>query len=265
MKEKPKISIVTVVYNGEKYLEECIFSIKNQTYHNYEHIIVDGGSTDHTIEIIKKHENTYPMKWISEPDNGMYDAINKGFKMATGDIFAWLNYDDIYMPYAFETVVTVMTRKNIKWCMGLPVVFTEDKKMYKIPKTIPVFLQGFLKRGYIDGRMYQIIQQESTFWHSELWHKAGGIDEKLQYAGDFWLWKKFAEYEKLYTLDTIIAGFRKHKGQKTDNIDKYMEEVGQLTLWKKFLIKIRFVKLITYILTFRGHEQLIQMEEFWEE
>ena len=80
MKENPRISIVTPTYNSEEYLEACILSIRNQCYENLEHIIIDGGSTDGTLEIIRKYELDYPLRWISEPDGGMYDAINKGFQ-----------------------------------------------------------------------------------------------------------------------------------------------------------------------------------------
>ena len=98
MNHHPKVSIVTACYNSEKYIEDCIKSIMRQTYDNVEHIIVDGGSTDGTLDIIKKYENQYNMRWISEKDNGMYDAITKGFRMASGEIYAWLNSDDMYMP-----------------------------------------------------------------------------------------------------------------------------------------------------------------------
>lgn len=93
----PLISIVTPTFNQAEFIEDCILSIKNQSYKYIEHIIVDGGSTDGTIDIIKKYEGQYNMRWLSEPDNGQADAINKGFSMGHGDIVAWLNSDDFYM------------------------------------------------------------------------------------------------------------------------------------------------------------------------
>ncbi len=106
------ISIVTPTYNSEKYLEECILSIKNQKFTDYEHIIVDGKSSDRTLDIIKKYDGTYPMRWISEKDKGMYDAISKGFKIAKGDIFCWLNSDDMYMPWTLAAVDAVIKKKE---------------------------------------------------------------------------------------------------------------------------------------------------------
>ena len=93
--DKPLISIITVVYNGEKYLEETILSVINQTYDNVEYIIIDGGSTDGTIDIIKKYNDNIDY-WVSEKDRNMYDGINKGLKIASGDIVASLNSDDFY-------------------------------------------------------------------------------------------------------------------------------------------------------------------------
>ena len=106
------ISIVTPTYNSEEYLEDCILSIKNQKARNFEHIIIDGGSTDSTLSIIRKYENTYPMKWISEPDNGMYDAIAKGFRLAKGEIYCWLNSDDMYMPWTCLAIEKIFKEEN---------------------------------------------------------------------------------------------------------------------------------------------------------
>jgi glycosyltransferase involved in cell wall biosynthesis len=259
MNNKLKISIVTPVYNCEKYIEKCILSIKNQDYDNYEHIIVDGQSTDGTLDIVRKYDGTYPMRWISETDKGMYDAINKGFGMASGDIFAWINADDCYMPHAFDTMAKIMTQRNISWCTGFPVVLTEDDRMYEMPIVLPIYLQNIVEKGYSDGRISPMIQQESTFWTRELWEKSGGINTKYKAAGDYWLWRTFAKYEKLYTVDTVIAGFRRHEGQISSQMDKYWNEVGTYTMYKKFLSKTKIVKLYIYLCSLKEHEQLIRM------
>lgn len=108
---KPIISIVTVVFNGEKYLEETIQSVINQTYSNVEYIIIDGGSTDGTLDIIKKYENQIDY-WISEKDSGIYDAMNKGIKTASGEIIAFLNADDRYELSAIENVAQLFINDN---------------------------------------------------------------------------------------------------------------------------------------------------------
>src|SRR4030067_3134955 len=92
----PLVSIITPSLNQGEFIEETILSVKNQTYENIEHIIVDGGSTDDTLNILKKYAGSYRMRWLSEPDNGMYQAINKGMRLANGEILAYLNSDDLY-------------------------------------------------------------------------------------------------------------------------------------------------------------------------
>lgn len=118
MKEKLKISVVTVCYNMEGTIEETILSVLNQNYPNLEYIIIDGNSTDDTMLIVNKYKDKISTI-VSEPDNGMYDAIHKGFSMATGDILAWINADDSYMPWTFKYVNEVFTDlPDVDWIVG---------------------------------------------------------------------------------------------------------------------------------------------------
>lgn len=113
-----KVSIITVTYNSAQYLEDCIISVINQTYNNIEYIIIDGKSTDNTVSIIKKHEGKI-QKWISETDRGMYDAINKGMSMATGDIIGTLNSDDIFdNNEVLNKIVKVFSENNVDSIYG---------------------------------------------------------------------------------------------------------------------------------------------------
>lgn len=230
MSKQPKISIVTPTYNSAQYLEECILSIKKQNYDNYEHIIVDGGSTDGTLDIIKKYEGTYPMKWISESDEGMYDAINKGFRMASGDIYAWLNSDDFYFPWTFQVVAKAFVKKEIDWLTGIP---SNTKKYgtcditYQLPNLPTVYCTPLIKKGIYDGRIMYFVQQESCFWSRNLWEQVGGIAKKYKLAGDYFLWKKFAERARLYTIHCNLASFRIHEEQKSKDIEAYYAEIGK--------------------------------------
>lgn len=241
MEKEPFFSIITPVYNCEEYIEECIISIKEQDYKNFEHIIIDGGSTDRTMDIVKKYAGSYRMRFVSEKDHGMYDAINKGFSMANGQIFSWLNADDRYMPWALKIAAEVFSKNKVQWITGIPAVNLELEKgkevQYIMTDTAPVYSQYYLKKGYYEGRILGFIQQESTFWTRELWEKSGGIiSEKYQYAGDYFLWKAFAKQEPLYTVNAILANFRVHEKQKTAQMEKYYNEIGRKT-WKYKLLR----------------------------
>lgn len=242
------ISIVTPTYNSEEYLETCILSIKNQRFSDYEHIIVDGGSSDKTIEIIKKYEGTYPMRWISEKDEGMYDAISKGFKMAKGDIFCWLNSDDIYMPWTLEIVAQAFQKKEICWCCGVPAQINENGQLYFPVTQFITFPQYCIKKGWMDGWRLGCIQQESTFWRRELYEAVGGIDRDYKMAGDYALWVKFAQREKLYSLNTVLAGFRVHAGQKSSDKEAYCNEAHRLNITEMVCNKFKLYKIINYCL-----------------
>lgn len=230
MKNSPKITIVTPSFNSGEYLEKCILSIKGQNYKNYEHIIIDGGSTDDTLDIIRKYEASYPVRWLSEPDEGMYDAINKGFSMAEGEIFAWLNADDYYFPWTLQVVARTFEKKKIHWLTGIPSVTKrfDDTWLPCLAPNLPVvYHRGMLCRGIYDGRTMYFVQQESCFWSRELWDKSGGLDSRYKMAGDYFLWKAFAREESLYTVHCNLASFRVHEGQKTDDISVYYKETGR--------------------------------------
>lgn len=249
MENKPFFTIVTPVYNGEKYIEKCILSIKNQTYTNFEHIIMDGGSTDNTLHIVRKYEGTYNLKIFSQKDNGMYDAIAQGFNYASGNIFSWLNADDMYMPWALETLSKVFSQCDVKWCIGHP-GFWDEFGNYRLMEVLPVYNRKLIQKGIYDGRLTYNIQQESTFWTKKLWEESGAenIIKKYACAGDFYLWKLFANYESLYSINVPVSGFRVHKGQKSEvERKRYYEEVGNLGMLKRKLRKYKILKLFQKI------------------
>lgn len=265
MIKKPKIAIVTPTYNSGYYLENCILSIKNQTYQNFEHIIVDGGSNDNTLEIIKKYENLYPMRWISEPDNGMYDAINKGFGMAEGDVYAWLNSDDFYFPWTLQVVARAFEKKEIQWLIGIPSntkMFGGDEISYLMPNLPAVFCRGMIQKGVYDGRQMYFIQQESCFWSKALWEKCGGLNSNYKFAGDYFLWRSFAKETPLYTVHCNLASFRIHGGQKSSDIDEYYKEVnrkGHSNIWNVVLLAyLHLYSLINY------KRLVINLDDIWK-
>jgi len=224
----PKISIVTPSFNQGEFLEECIQSILEQGYPNLEYIIMDGGSKDNSIEIIKKYEK-YLSYWQSQPDGGQYIAINDAFKKTTGEIMTWLNSDDKYHPNAFFKVESVFSNhKEIQWITGRATAWDRDGRLTYFESSIPKWSREYLLNLPKEIReRRRFIQQESTFWKRSLWEQAGSkLNLHLELAGDFELWVRFSRYASLFPIDDFLGGFRSYEGQRSKlYIDKYMQEV----------------------------------------
>ncbi|PKA82131.1 glycosyl transferase family 2 [Ulvibacter sp. MAR_2010_11] len=220
----PKISVVTPNYNQGEYIEETIKSVFTQSYPNLEYIIIDGGSTDQSISIIKNYEAELHY-WESENDQGMYHAINKGFSMATGDIMCWINSDDVLWEGALFYVAKVFLKHpKVCWLQGYPSVIDEEGKLLFQRKPVATKDHFYSLRFIKD---FSFIQQESTFWRKSLWEKAGGqLDTNFGLAADFELWLRFFKYESLYCSKKQLAAFRKRKGQKSGDGKKYLEEAN---------------------------------------
>jgi len=222
--------VVMPVLNQRRYIEAAIRSVICQAYPNLEYIVVDGGSTDGTVDIIRRYE-PWISHWVSEPDRGMYDALNKGFSTATGDVMAWLNGDDMYAPWAFGVVGEVFRTfaGTVEWITGLPAVWATDNSMCGV-KPAGVYFRHCVRWGLHEGRILGFIQQESTFWSRDLWRRAGArLDDSLRLAADFDLWRRFAEHAPLYVVQTVLGGFRRHPDQQTARLMReYLCEVDSL-------------------------------------
>lgn len=227
MGQKPLVSIVTPAFNSSRFIEQTLRSIREQRYDDIEHIVIDGGSTDGTIDILEKYEDEHDLVWISEPDEGMYEAIEKGFQEASGDIYAWLNSDDMYMPWAVEVAVENLSKEGVEWIIGHPAYYNEDGVLHSVKELRPYFRRKWIKKGWYHGQALGWIQQESMFWTSDLWDKKGGFPDGIQYAGDYYLWRQFAEEADLVQVGTVLSGFREHDDQLTSDIDQYYEEIPE--------------------------------------
>lgn len=189
-------------------MEQTITSVLDQGYPNLEYIIIDGGSTDGSVDIIKKYESGLAY-WVSEPDGGMYEAIQKGFDRSAGEIMAWLNSDDMYHPNSLFTVAEIFLNiDEVEWIVGARARFDEKgrtifcKTSFKHNK----FSQFFNTTKYIS--------QESTFWRRSLWEKIGGqLNTSMKYAGDYDLWLRFNKFSQAYIVNTILGGFGLREGQ----------------------------------------------------
>lgn len=200
----PKISIVTPSFNQGQFIEETIKSVLNQEYPNLEYIIIDGGSTDRSVEIIKKYEE-HLAYWVSEPDSGHAHALNKGFSKSTGEIMAWINSDDMYFPWTFKTVSKVFSEyKEVNWVHGLQSQFSSDGVCIRCNKE---------HKNIIDFASfdYKWIQQESVFWRRCLWDKSGAfINEEYRFMVDGELWTRFFLLDNLWHLNVQLGGLRQH-------------------------------------------------------
>ncbi|WP_254822901.1 glycosyltransferase family 2 protein [Haloglomus halophilum] len=221
----PTVSVVTPTYNSSRFLEDTLQSLRNQRYKDFEHIVIDGESDDGTHDILREYEDTYPMRWISEPDEGMYSAIEKGFKRAQGEILCWLNSDDLYMPWTLEIVAERLNRKEKDWITGHPAHLDESGRVTNVSPIRPYYNRKWLVRGWYHRRGLGFVQQESTFWTSDLWNRAGGFPDDVRLAGDYYLWRQFAEETQLRTVDTVLAAHRQHKNQMSHDISQYYEEI----------------------------------------
>jgi glycosyltransferase involved in cell wall biosynthesis len=226
----PTITVVTPSLNQGQFLDAAIRSVLSQGYPNLEYVVVDGGSTDESVEIIRRYEDRLHA-WISEPDGGQYDAIRKGFELGSGEIMAWLNADDLYFPWALETVASIMAElPQVQWLTSLnPARWDEAGRCVRVDR-----VTGYARDAFLDG--YYVpwgsesngswIQQESTFWTRSLWLAAGGrLDDELSLAADFALWSRFYDHEVLYATPALLGGFRLHgSAHRSDDRQTYVRE-----------------------------------------
>lgn len=226
----PRISIVTPNFNGAAFLEYTIKSVLEQKYPNLEYIIVDGGSTDESLKIIKKYEQ-HIAYWISEKDNGMYEAIQKGFDKSTGTIMGWLNADDILHKESLFKIAQLFERNpKIEWIEGINTLFDAigNVTAEHIPSNRNIYFN--LLQLY-NNRNFGFIQQESTYWKRSLWEKAGArIETRLKFAGDYELWMRFYRHSSLFIAKTFIGGFRVSGENQLSikNAVQYIEEVDEV-------------------------------------
>jgi glycosyltransferase involved in cell wall biosynthesis len=202
----PRIALVTPVFNSGKYIEQTIRSVLAQGYPNLDYFIVDGGSTDGTLEVIRRYENQIS-GWISEPDNGMYDALNKGFSRVTGEIMGWISATDMLHTGGLRVVGSVFRDlPEVEWILGWPSFFNEEGMAIAV-----LYNQTHWSRYRFLAGANRTIQQESTFWRRRLWEKAGGqVDASRRWAADFELWVRFFRHAQIYPVDGLIGGFRLH-------------------------------------------------------
>jgi glycosyltransferase involved in cell wall biosynthesis len=204
----PKISIITPSLNQGKYLDETIRSVLDQRYPELEYIIIDGGSSDNSVDIIRKHESKLKF-WVSESDRGHGHALNKGFSHSSGEIMGWINSDDKYTSGCLNVVSEIFTKfPHVMWIVGKNSWWDSNGEMTRSARTQKNIYDFLLGR-------YAWIQQESVFWRRSLWEKAGGyINEDYNFMVDGELWTRFFLHADLYSVDEILSGYRVHSDNR---------------------------------------------------
>jgi glycosyltransferase involved in cell wall biosynthesis len=205
----PLISIVTPSFNQAQFLQRTIESVLSQADANIEYILVDGGSTDGSLEIIHSYADRLA-HWESIPDQGQTDAINKGFARATGKYLAWLNSDDVYQPGAVADAVDYLeSHPQVGMVYGdCSFIDAQGREIGRFPAAQTDYRR--LRRGYVH------IPQQSSFFRADLWRKVGPLDPSFYFAMDYDLWVRLAKLAPLvYLPGRVWASFRLHGDAKT--------------------------------------------------
>lgn len=256
----PKVSVVTPTYNQSEFIEETIRSVLLQGYPDLEYIIIDGGSTDGTREIIKKYE-----PWLayreSRKDEGQSDAINRGFTKATGEVLAWLNSDDLYMPGAIQKAMSYWAEK--KTCFFL----TGDGEYFDDKTKQMVYGVKCGKYTLKDLMCYftdKYLPQPSVFFSKNLFESAGRCDTNLRYSMDLDLWIRMRLKEELHHCPIVMSRARMHAGSKTcaeseqfaieviETLEKYMHFVPLIS---KARIRAAYRSKLAAIICDKGLEE----------
>lgn len=221
----PRISVVTPSYNQGSYLERTLRSVLLQDYPNLEYFVVDGGSADESTSIIKRYEASLDY-WVSEPDAGQANAINKGLRRATGEVVCWLNSDDFYLPGTLDLVASTLNRDS-----GHVALVGNCLRVHQDGEP-SVLLEGSFesRRRLLKFWKDYTMHQPSIFWRRELTEEIGLLDERLEYAFDFDYWVRIAEHHSFYKLGATLSTTLYHPAAKTgDGFKRYHTELQQRT------------------------------------
>jgi glycosyltransferase involved in cell wall biosynthesis len=214
----PRITIVTPSFNQGRYLEQTILSVLNQNYPNLEFIVMDGGSTDNSVQILQNYQE-YLTYWQSSRDEGQASAIVAGFRMGSGEILAYLNSDDLYLPYTLKKVGAFLkANPTVQVMYGDCLIIDSNNRVVR-----RVYPPEFDARIFLYEN--QIIPQPASFWRHQLYLKVGGITPELQFCMDYDLLMKFVlAGETPVSLSDVLSAFRKHGDTKSSRLQSVQRE-----------------------------------------
>jgi glycosyltransferase involved in cell wall biosynthesis len=201
----PLVSVVTPSLNQGEFIEDAILSVLEQGYARIEHIVVDGASTDGTLEVLHRHPH---LRWVSEPDRGQADALNKGFEMARGEIYGWLNSDDLYLPGAISAAVEVMLTTGCGLVHGGWQQIDESGTVIRELDAVPFDLRRQLDYA-------NLVAQPGALFTRDAFAAVGGIDVTYQYAMDYEFFLRIGARFPVSAVDRVLGAYRYHPRSKT--------------------------------------------------
>lgn len=243
-----KISIITPCFNAVEYIEQTILSIVNQDYDNIEYIIIDGGSTDGTVDIIKKYEDKISY-WVSEPDNGQSDAINKGIAVATGDVFNWINADDFLEEGILKVIALEFQNYSINVLCSQTNLIKQNGDFIRISDAT------HSDWSFQRLMLYQGLNQQGMYWKMDVMKNLNGVNSNFNYSMDLDLWKRYLLTYGLIDvkkIDAITANFRLLASSKTGadfevNFHLFEEENNAALQMYAKLIDEKYVKVLQFL------------------
>jgi glycosyltransferase involved in cell wall biosynthesis len=215
-----KLTIITPSYNQAPYIEQTIHSVLTQDYPCVEHIVIDGGSTDRTVDLLKKYPH---LQWVSEKDRGQADALNKGLAKASGDIIGWINSDDYYEHKVFGSIVRCFEDPDVMWVIGYLTFLWDQTGELVAKKSPPISYDRLLNDP-------DIVRQPSTFFRKSIIEQVGGWNPEFFMAMDFDLWVRLAKISSPKMIDANLAYFRIHALQKTSHMNTLRQKRELLTI-----------------------------------
>lgn len=222
MSEQPLVSIVTPTWNRATLLESTLRSVREQSYPRIEHLVMDGASTDGTIDLLRRYEGTYALRWQSAADSGMYPAINAGMRLAGGEILAYLNSDDVYFPWTIEVVADTFRRHPEADFVYGDALAIDDETARQTPYWMLPFDLDFVRRtGFL--------VQPTVFWRRRVFEEDGGFDESLSYVADCDYWMRTGAHRRFVKVSEFLAIERNHRATLREAVSEaLLAELGEV-------------------------------------
>jgi glycosyltransferase involved in cell wall biosynthesis len=225
-----RISIVTTTFNAMPYIVDTTRSVLQSSYPDLEYLIIDAGSSDGTLEHLRSIQDSRVRLEVMKGSRP-YEAVDWGFRHASGDVLAWLNGDDLYYPGTISCAAKLFTEfPDVDWITGLP-SFVDAEGQCTMVALLSSYPKQYIENGWFTDSALGSLIQESMFWRRGLYEAAGGLNLDYDLAGDFELWTRFAKHAPLVAVSTLFAAWRRHgRNRGLIGASAYLNEVRRATV-----------------------------------